>query len=333
MGSTPLGQMKGARVVAIEEELFSRGDAYVMPRTPHLHRTGSMCTLTHSSRKSMIKPSIATMSEASVIVGPLTPEVITNTIVSPEIKIDLSVAGNISDSVECAEEVLQSSVLYAFSEAGGWRDTMEDRVAICAPLIPPESSSALLEATFVDNLLSIPDLDLTQWSLFAVLDGHGGDFASSYVSEILPGVIISTAVEMIKQLSLNGRLDKDSFYSDSSSFYTNLMRTAFIKADDMLANQNRMTVKLNAKGRLSVIDKSGTTCIACLLTPTFVVVSNVGDSRAVLGQRVPTATAAGISSHQAIAVDTRLEVVPLSEDHKPSLPHEEMRIVNAVGCR
>eukprot|EP00605_Chrysophyceae_sp_TOSAG23-4_P001274 GSChrysophyteH1.ASY1.ANO1.1385.1 assembled CDS len=73
--------------------------------------------------------------------------------------------------------VTQENLVYAFSEASGWKPYMEDRVLIQCPLAQEIS-----------------------WSLFAVFDGHGGSFCSQYLSENLPR-ILSTATKA--QVDLN----------------------------------------------------------------------------------------------------------------------------------
>jgi serine/threonine protein phosphatase PrpC len=57
------------------------------------------------------------------------------------------------------------------------------------------------------------------------------------------------------------------------------------------------------------MDQSGCTLVCTILTPSHVVCANVGDSRAVLGRKK--------------------EVIALTEDHKPSLTEEKLRIEKA----
>jgi serine/threonine protein phosphatase PrpC len=60
-------------------------------------------------------------------------------------------------------------------------------------------------------------------------------------------------------------------------------------------------------------DESGCTCVSAIITPTHVVCANVGDSRCIVGSTRTGAT------------------VALTEDHKPSLPEEKIRIEKAGG--
>ena len=65
------------------------------------------------------------------------------------------------------------------------------------------------------------------------------------------------------------------------------------------------------------MDTSGSTLVAALITPSYISIANVGDSRAMLGVYDDNS-----NSMKALA---------LSEDHKCHLPEEQQRIVNA-GC-
>ena len=66
---------------------------------------------------------------------------------------------------------------------------------------------------------------------------------------------------------------------------------------------------------------SGATCVMVTLSGRLLAVSNCGDSRAVLGRRMPNGTYGAI---------------PLSNDHKPDKPEERKRILSCgghLGCR
>eukprot|EP00980_Cylindrotheca_fusiformis_P015897 scaffold4658_cov118-Cylindrotheca_fusiformis.AAC.3 len=87
----------------------------------------------------------------------------------------------------------------------------------------------------------------------------------------------------------------------------------------------------------------GTTGIAVLITPDSIICANVGDSRAILATTTTTTAAAAAAATIAPAAttaatdttkkDTDQEtiVLALSRDHKPNLPDEEKRILQANG--
>lgn len=62
---------------------------------------------------------------------------------------------------------------------------------------------------------------------------------------------------------------------------------------------------------------SGSTIISCYLNHNKIYCSNVGDSRAILGRKENS--------------NKKWKAIPLSEDHKPSLPKEADRIKKMNG--
>ena len=64
---------------------------------------------------------------------------------------------------------------------------------------------------------------------------------------------------------------------------------------------------------------AGTTAVVILITPHFLLCSNVGDSRAIICQG---------SDNQIDEIDkTKIEAVPLSFDHKPDHPKERKWLI------
>lgn len=327
-GSTPLGLISGKGYTQIfragdnndsscvEDEFFSPGDASVLPRTPHLHRSGAVSTTKKNKRNRLYHENIhSDISQSARSIKEVTPS---DDFLSSPVVVNKS----ISDRGNCdarKDGTTKKSLVYAYSEAGGWRSHMEDRVVICAPLIPEESIGVSSEAQQSRDYL-IPELDMTLWSVYAVLDGHGGEFASAFVSEILPGILSRNAFEMIKEGTTNGVITLKNFSTIAEKFFSDLWSKTLMQADELLSKQGRMGVTANAKGMLSLLDKSGTTCVACLVTPSYIAVANVGDSRAVLGCRNPEGGIGGVYP------------IAMSEDHKPNLEGERARIEKA-GCR
>lgn len=79
-----------------------------------------------------------------------------------------------------------------------------------------------------------------------------------------------------------------------------MLRRVCIDADAQLAQHPRMLVEHSAPGtreKYSCMDSSGSTAILALVTSQFVIVGNVGDSRAVLAVRpASSTTASGVLS-------------------------------------
>ncbi|EED88574.1 predicted protein, partial [Thalassiosira pseudonana CCMP1335] len=144
---------------------------------------------------------------------------------------------------------------YAVSEMQGWRSHMEDKHTLCPPL------SYELNTQLEDHYL------------FAVFDGHGGNFTSHYAGENLVSTLTS---------------------SKEWRAYLELPKT-------------------NPAGHKSRgdLERSGSTGVVVLITPTHIICANAGDSRAIL-------TRNGLA-------------LPLSFDHKPNNDVEVSRVDNAGG--
>jgi serine/threonine protein phosphatase PrpC len=72
---------------------------------------------------------------------------------------------------------------------------------------------------------------------------------------------------------------------------------------------------LFGRGDSEIAHAAGCTACSCIITPTEIICGNSGDSRAVLAKK---------SGDKYIAIN-------LSEDHKPDLPGEKLRIEKAGG--
>lgn len=155
----------------------------------------------------------------------------------------------------------------------GWRCEMEDTHAV---------RSGLLTATAAGSTTETPDF--SDWSFFAVFDGHAGDQSAAYSSQHLLDAIVAT--DAFRQRNI-----------------VEGIRSGFLTMDDALREQ---FATLH-----STMDNSGSTAIAAFVSPDHVYLANCGDSRAVLCR------------NGAPAFST--------QDHKPVLPGERERIMNAGG--
>ncbi|KFD63289.1 hypothetical protein M514_10834 [Trichuris suis] len=141
------------------------------------------------------------------------------------------------------------------------------------------------------------------WSFFAVFDGHAGSRVARYAAANLLDVFVSTG-EMVKlKERLTGKSEQSSTLDQEEvELVREGLRSAFLKLDEAMRNLPELS---------GDNEKSGSTVVCALITPGHIFVANLGDSRALVcqGGRVSFAT----------------------EDHKPYLPKERCRIVNAGG--
>jgi serine/threonine protein phosphatase PrpC len=195
---------------------------------------------------------------------------------------------------------------YAFSGMQGWRMTMEDAHMVCTE-IPVLGRDRPLKKGH---------------AIFGVMDGHGGDFTSEFAAE-----------NFMKILSANPHLQR---YANMSSeeqsnvpgieclrpalaeTFTNLdleIRKRQNKRNDAFLSMSK--AQEQGEGEVQQppakvkFERSGSTCVVVLVTPSHIICANAGDSRAILRR-------AGF-------------VLPLSFDHKPNNVPEMERINQAGG--
>lgn len=162
---------------------------------------------------------------------------------------------------------------YGLASMQGWRVEMEDA------------------HTAVIGLPSLKD-----WSFFAVFDGHAGAKASAVCAEQLMEHIISSGD--FQSLDLKAGTET----TPSIEAIKSGIKTGFLNMDDKLRNMPEV---------LSGQDKSGSTAVGVIISPTHIFFANCGDSRAVL------------CSNGKCAFSTT--------DHKPVNPVEKERIQKAGG--
>ncbi|XP_041829720.1 protein phosphatase 1bb isoform X2 [Melanotaenia boesemani] len=156
---------------------------------------------------------------------------------------------------------------YGLSSMQGWRVEMEDAHTA---------------------VVGLPH-GLTDWSFFAVYDGHAGSRVANYCSGHLLEHILSGGAEFgAGPGSVEGVKDG--------------IRSGFLNIDEYMRNFSDLRQGL---------DRSGSTAVCVLLSPTHLYFINCGDSRAVL------------SRDSKVGFST--------QDHKPCNPREKERIQNAGG--
>lgn len=198
-------------------------------------------------------------------------------------------------------EVNEANIVsYAFSGMQGWRVSMEDAHMVCKA-IPVQGQGPL-----------------KGHALFGVMDGHGGAFTSAFASE-----------NFIRTISGQDDLKKYSALSQDDQSDVpgiELLRRALSKTFEALDTEIRKKQNLRndafllmtqqaEKGKAAHnpnirFERSGSTCVVVLVSPSHIICANAGDSRAILRRGGKT--------------------LPLSFDHKPSnVP--ELERVNAAG--
>ena len=130
-------------------------------------------------------------------------------------------------------------------------------------------------------------------ALFAIFDGHGG-----------PEVAIFCEKHFGKQLKANQSYQKKD--------YVVALAETFFKMDQLLfSKEGKEELKKYQVDKKS-ISHAGCTSNVVLISDKVVYCANAGDSRSI--------------------ISNGKQVLPLNEDHKPTMPQEQERIKKAGGC-
>ena len=189
---------------------------------------------------------------------------------------------------------------YAFSGMQGWRMSMED-AHMASTSLPVEGQRSI-----------------GGHALFGVFDGHGGNFTSETAADIFLRTF-SRRSDVKKYANLS---EEDKRDVPGIELLRSALTETFLCLDteirEMQNKRNEMLLSMTERAECSgqrldapvKFERSGSTCVVVLVTPSHILCANAGDSRAILRR-------AG-------------KVLPLSFDHKPSNIPELMRI-NAAG--
>ena len=192
---------------------------------------------------------------------------------------------------------------YAFSGMQGWRVNMEDAHMVCN-VIPVAGQVEPLRKGH---------------AIFGVMDGHGGDFTSEFAADHFMRFFSSS--NRLKKYA-NMSIEDQSNVPGLSCLRPALAET-FSKLDAEIRKQqikrNNEILKLSKQQELAEgspaprvkYERSGSTCIVVLVTPSHIISANAGDSRAILRRNG--------------------KILPLSFDHKPNNIPELERINLASG--
>jgi len=230
-------------------------------------------------------------------------------------------------------------IRYAISSMQGWRATMEDNHVASPSLAVTDGKNGNSQTVLEDH------------AVFGVFDGHGGNFTAQYAGDNFNRIFTARAewtgylsldkcgrsespgIELLKAAMTGAFLDIDEELctihqkrlSQLAHFHQKMGSKSHKGRRSTHGRRNTLgkldihegnglpplpTLDSIAKDKI-ILDRSGSTAVVVLLTPTHILCSNAGDSRSIL-------------CHAGKAL-------PLSFDHKPSNVVEHSRINEAGG--
>lgn len=209
-----------------------------------------------------------------------------------------------------ADTVIVPSLQWGASDKPGWRIEMEDAICVHYPIMVPPPPSTPLDTTNDANAARTPTM-----GLFGVFDGHGdGGFASEFISTHLLPKFQGHSNWSVAYHSCNSSFNSTT---EGDGAMMTVLTDSFHSLDEDL------------KTAPMKIRDGGTTAIVAVVSDGKMFVANVGDSRCILvKKRSVTEGEARIDGTSTWNPDS-IEVVPMSEDHKPDLPGERSRIESA----
>ena len=201
-------------------------------------------------------------------------------------------------------------LLYGFAEMPGHRIEMED--AICHK--------------FPIELENLSKRVVTEVGFFGVFDGHGdGGISSNYVADHIVQCLIAT--------------NEWNEYNGETHYLSQALMKACCDID------------VDLKAMLhsgSSIRNGGSTGVMALITPVEIVIANVGDSRCILVQKDSkedetearkesklieeddnSSSRVDCTTDDKLALGKKVRIKALTNDHKPNLPKEKIRIEKA----
>ena len=201
---------------------------------------------------------------------------------------------------------------YAFSGMQGWRVSMEDAHMVCQSIPVVHQDNTTSQTTTTTSLGR-------GHALFGVMDGHGGDFTSGFAAEqFVTFFSRSPHLQKYSKLSSQDQMDvpgigllKSALAETFSDLDKEARKLQNLRNDNVLQMTQQLRLEQSDPQARIRFERSGSTCIVVMVTPSHIICANAGDSRAVLQRDGKT--------------------LPLSFDHKPSNVPELERISNAGG--
>lgn len=185
-------------------------------------------------------------------------------------------------------------VHWGASEKPGWRGDMEDAICSHCPIgVPARPSNIESNAAIL--------------GIFGVFDGHGdGGIASEFIAQNL---LIKLEQHPQWPVAYHSIDSDDNSTTEGDGAMMNVLKETFHELD------------IDLKNGASQGKHGGTTAIVALVSEAKMIVANVGDSRCILVKKKTD------RSEGANELDLdNLEIIAMSEDHKPNLPTERPRI-------
>lgn len=165
--------------------------------------------------------------------------------------------GRSADQEETEEQVEFINFIFGSAAASGWRPgILQDRMLLCSPL---------------------PDHN--DWSLFCVADGHGGPFCADFIVDNLIWIFQSVA-DMTETEGAKDGLDIES----PQQLQQILQTTCEVIEHELRAHPKmKMTPVVTSSGQIlnKCSSSSGSTALISLITPYYIAIVNIGDSRAI----------------------------------------------------
>jgi serine/threonine protein phosphatase PrpC len=196
-----------------------------------------------------------------------------------------------------------NGVAWGAAEMPGMRVNMEDAILCQCPMkMPPKPASTDNEK---EMILSPSSCTM---GIFGVFDGHGdGGHASRFIS-----------TKLIQKL--------ESKSTWNVAYYEmNLGSNATADAFETVFTEACYDLDMELKNDESKPRDGGTTAVVAVVSSQKILVANVGDSRCILVKKGTATTTTNLDGED----EENIEVISMSEDHKPDLPDERARIESA----
>ena len=199
-----------------------------------------------------------------------------------------------------------NSVAWGAAEMPGMRVNMEDAILCQCPMKMPTKPAPTENE---EEMILSPSSTM---GIFGVFDGHGdGGHASRFISTNLIPKLESKSTWNVAYYGMN--LDSNATADAFETVFTEVC----YDLDEELKNDG-------SKPR-----DGGTTAVVAVVSSQKILVANVGDSRCILVKKGTTATNLDGEKEENEDGSPNIEVIPMSDDHKPDLPDERARIESA----
>ena len=161
--------------------------------------------------------------------------------------------------------------------------------------------------------------DIEDYDIYGIMDGHGsnGHLVSNFVKNKVKEYFSNPKIYKIKK---NEKENLESKVNNSIEFYEKLKNNNY----DIIKNFFKQTNNELYDQKFDV-HFSGSTCILVFKLGKKIICSNVGDSRAILVQRIFS------FDEKTNEITTKYEIIELSHDHKPNNKEEKERIEKMGG--